>query len=484
MSKRKALHRAPPADLFMTQTPHDPDKGEPAGVIDTVEPPVGLPLEVVNAVEDALEAGEIDAAAGVVSDLHAADVADLIETIDPAHRSALIDAIQETLDPEVLTELNDTVLEDVVDRLGSESTAAAVSELETDDALEVLDDLDAHLQREVLDQLDETDRAEIEQALSYPEHSAGRLMQRDLIAVPSYWNVGQVIDYLRETEDLPEDFYQLILIDADHHPIGTLPLNTLLRTRRPVPIDDIMDGDIRVLPVDMDQEEVAYLFQQYDWASAPVVDPSGRLVGVIMHDDIADVIQEEAEEDLRRLTRAGGAGIHDGVVDIVRGRSVWLLVNLLTAVIASLVISVFGGTIEQIVALAILMPIVASMGGNAGTQALTVTVRALAMRDITGSNALRLVNKELIVSFINGVAFAVLCGIGAYFWFGDLGLALVILAAMIINMMAAGFSGILIPLGLNRIGVDPALAATVFVTTVTDVVGFFAFLGLAAWFLL
>lgn len=448
------------------------------------EPQVGLQIDVVNTVEDALQAGEIDAAAAVVHGLHAADVADLIETIDPVHRPALIDAIQESFDPEVLTELNDNILEDVVDRLGSESTAAAVAELETDEALEVLDDLDAKLQKEVLDQLDESDRSEIEQALAFPEQSAGRLMQRDLIAVPSYWNVGQVIDYLRETEDLHDKFYELILIDADHHPIGTLPLNVLLRSRRPVRIDDIMNVDLRVVPVEMDQEEVAYAFQQYDMASVPVVDPSGRLVGVIMHDDIADVIQEEAEEDIRRLTRAGGAGIHDGIFDIVRGRSVWLLVNLLTAVVASLVISMFGGTIEQIVALAILMPIVASMGGNAGTQALTVTVRALAMRDITGSNVFRLINKELIVSFINGVVFAVLCGIGVYFWFGDLGLALIILAAMIINMMAAGFSGILIPLGLNRVGVDPALAATVFVTTVTDVVGFFAFLGLAAWLLL
>jgi magnesium transporter len=465
----------------VTNAPRNPDETQPEGA---PEPQVGLQIDVVNTVEDALQAGEIDAAAAVVHGLHAADVADLIETIDPVHRPALIDAIQESFDPEVLTELNDNILEDVVDRLGSESTAAAVAELETDEALEVLDDLDAKLQKEVLDQLDESDRSEIEQALAFPEQSAGRLMQRDLIAVPSYWNVGQVIDYLRETEDLPDEFYELILIDADHHPIGTLPLNVLLRSRRPVRIDDIMNVDLRVVPVEMDQEEVAYAFQQYDMASVPVVDPSGRLVGVIMHDDIADVIQEEAEEDIRRLTRAGGAGIHDGIFDIVRGRSVWLLVNLLTAVVASLVISMFGGTIEQIVALAILMPIVASMGGNAGTQALTVTVRALAMRDITGSNVFRLINKELIVSFINGVVFAVLCGIGVYFWFGDLGLALIILAAMIINMMAAGFSGILIPLGLNRVGVDPALAATVFVTTVTDVVGFFAFLGLAAWLLL
>ena len=465
----------------MTNAPRNLDETQPEGA---PEPQVGLQIDVVNTVEDALQAGEIDAAAAVVHGLHAADVADLIETIDPVHRPALIDAIQESFDPEVLTELNDNILEDVVDRLGSESTAAAVAELETDEALEVLDDLDAKLQKEVLDQLDESDRSEIEQALAFPEQSAGRLMQRDLIALPSYWNVGQVIDYLRETEDLPDEFYELILIDADHHPIGTLPLNVLLRSRRPVRIDDIMNVDLRVVPVEMDQEEVAYAFQQYDMASVPVVDPSGRLVGVIMHDDIADVIQEEAEEDIRRLTRAGGAGIHDGIFDIVRGRSVWLLVNLLTAVVASLVISMFGGTIEQIVALAILMPIVASMGGNAGTQALTVTVRALAMRDITGSNVFRLINKELIVSFINGVVFAVLCGIGVYFWFGDLGLALIILAAMIINMMAAGFSGILIPLGLNRVGVDPALAATVFVTTVTDVVGFFAFLGLAAWLLL
>ena len=469
----------------MNDEPREPEKKEadgapPETVIDLS---VGLSMDTVNAVEDALEAGEVDAVALIVHGLHAADVADLIETIDPSFRSALIDAIQGTLDPEVLTELNDSALEYVVDRIGSESTAAAISELDTDDALDVLDDLDEHLQREVLDRLDAVDRSEIEQALAFPENSAGRLMQRDLIAVPSYWNVGQVIDYLRETEDLPDDFYELILIDADHHPIGTLPLNVLLRTRRPIPIGDIMEPDPRLVPVDMDQEEVAYIFQQYDMASVPVIDPTGRLVGVIMHDDIIDVIQEEAEEDIRRLARAGGAGINDSVFQIVRGRSVWLLVNLLTAVIASLVISVFGGTIEQIVALAILMPIVASMGGNAGTQALTVTVRALATRDITASNVLRLVNKELMVSFINGVAFAVLCGVGVYAWFGDLGLGLIILAAMIINMMAAGFSGILIPLGLNRMGVDPALAATVFVTTVTDVVGFFAFLGLAAWLL-
>ena len=470
----------------MSDAPREPEKTEAARATLEVPPhdsSVGLSMDTVNAVEDALEAGEIDAAAAIVHDLHAADVADLIETIDPEYRSALIDSIQESFDPEVLTELNDSTLEHVVDRLGSETTAAAIAELETDDALDVLDDLDEHLQREVLDRLDAIDRSEIEQALAFPENSAGRLMQRDLISVPSYWNVGQVIDYLREAEDLPDDFYELILIDADHHPIGTLPLNILLRTRRPVPIGDIMEPDPRVIPVDMDQEEVAYIFQQYDLASAPVTDQTGRLVGVIMHDDIVDVIQEEAEEDIRRLTRAGGAGIHDNVFRIVRGRFVWLLVNLGTAVVASLVISVFGGTIEQIVALAILMPIVASMGGNAGTQALTVTVRALATRDITASNVLRLVNKELVVSFINGIAFAALCGVGAYIWFGDTGLGLIIVAAMIINMMAAGFSGILIPLGLNRIGVDPALAATVFVTTVTDVVGFFAFLGLAAWLL-
>jgi len=469
----------------MTDAPRQPtDSGAAGAPPETKDSLVGLSLDVVNAVEDALEAGEVDAAAAAVADLHAADVADLIETIDPDYRPALVDALQETLDPEVLTELDEAVLDEVADRLGSDGMAAAVSELETDDAADVLEDLDADVQREVLERLDAADRTEIEQTLAYPDNSAGRLMQRDLIAVPSYWNVGQVIDYLRETEDLPDDFYELILVDAVYHPIGTLPLNVLLRTKRPVPIGDIMEPDPRLVPVEMDQEEVAYIFQQYDMASAPVVDDSGRLLGVIMHDDIADVIQEEAEEDIRRLTRSGGAGIHDSVFEITRDRFVWLSVNLVTAVIASLVISIFGGTIEQIVALAILMPIVASMGGNAGTQSLTVTVRALATRDITATNALRLVNKELLVSFLNGAIFAILCGIGAYLWFGDPGLAGIIVAAMVINMIAAGFSGILIPLGLNRIGVDPALAATVFVTTVTDVVGFFAFLGLAAWLLL
>ncbi len=469
----------------MSDAPRQPDETEAAGAPpEAKESVVGLSLDVVNAVEDALEAGEIDAAAAAVADLHAADVADLIETIDPDYRPALVDAIQETLDPEVLTELDEAVLDEVADQIGSDGMAAAVAELETDDAAYVLEDLDDEVRDAILNHLNAADRLDIEKTLAFPDNSAGRLMQRDLIAVPSYWNVGQVIDYLREADDLPDDFYELMLIDADHHPIGTLPLNILLRTRRPVPISDIMEPDPRTIPVDMDQEEVAYMFQQYDMASAPVVEESGRLVGVIMFDDIADVIQEEAEEDIRRLTRSGGAGIHDSVFEITRARFLWLSVNLFTAVIASLVISIFGGTIEQIVALAILMPIVASMGGNAGTQSLTVTVRALATRDITATNALRLVNKELIVSFLNGVIFALLCGIGAWLWFGDAGLAGIIVAAMIINMIAAGFSGILIPLGLNRIGVDPALAATVFVTTVTDVVGFFAFLGLAAWLLL
>ena len=445
---------------------------------------VGLAASAVAEVEQALDAGDLAAVVNLVAPLHAADVADLIEVVAPERRLSLIDALNNTFDPEVLTELDDPVLRGVIEQLGRAHTAVALADLDTDDAIEVLDDLDVTVQQDLLARLDQPDRAEIEEALSYPEDSAGRLMQREHMAVPAYWTVGEVIDHLRETEDLPDEFYELLVVDANYNPVGTVPLNILLRSKRPVRILDILDSNLHLITVEMDQEEVAYLFQQYDLVSAPVTDESGRLIGVIMHDDIVDVIQEEAADDILRLARAGEAGIHDPVFVITRNRFIWLMVNLITAITASLVISLFGSTIEKLVALAILMPIVASMGGNAGTQTLTVTIRALATRDITASNALRFVNKELLVAVLNGVAFALIIAVAAFLWFRDLDLAGVICAAIIINMMAAGLAGILVPLGLHRIGADPALAATVFVTTVTDVIGFFAFLGLASWLLL
>ena len=309
-------------------------------------------------------------------------------------------------------------------------------------------------------------------------------MQRDLVAVPEFWTVGQTIDFLRESDDLPDKFYEIFVVDPAHRPIGTIPLDRAMRSKREVVAGDIMDPNPLAIPVATDQEEVAYAFQQYDHTSAPVIDAAGRLVGVIMIDDIVDVIHEEHEEDLLRLGGVGSGDLHESAVVTTRRRFSWLLVNLGTAIIASVVIAFFDATIEKIVALAILMPIVASMGGNAGTQTLTVTVRALATKDLTATNAMRLVNKEVVVGFFNGVVFASLIGVVAGLWFGDAGLGAVLAAAMVINLLIAGLAGILIPLALVRLHIDPALAASVFLTTITDVVGFGAFLGLGAWLLL
>jgi magnesium transporter len=310
-------------------------------------------------------------------------------------------------------------------------------------------------------------------------------MQREFIAVPAYWTVGQLIDYCRESADLPDEFYEIFVVDPRQRPIGSVPLYRAMRTERPVMVRSIMAPETRLIPIDMDQEEVAYLFQQYRMASGPVIDEAGRMVGVVTFDDVAQVIQEEAEEDLMRL--AGVAGETDLALSVMRTsrtRFTWLLVNLFTAILASLVISLFDATIEEIVALAILMPIVASMGGNAGTQTLTVAVRALATHELTAANAMRVLGKEVLVGGLNGVLFAILMGLIAGLWFQNPALGLVIAAAMVINMLIAGFFGMLVPLGCERLGVDPAIAASVFLTTITDVVGFFAFLGLAAWFLL
>ena len=447
-------------------------------------PGPALQPEVVRAFESALAESDRARARAMVSELHAADVADLIQLIDPDMRPALIEAIRGVLNPDVLAELDDDVRGQVVGQLGASETAAAVASLETDEAIEVLETLDAPVRRDVLDSLAADQRAAIEDGLAYPEASAGRLMQRDLVAVPGYWTMGQTIDYLREAGDLPDEFFEIFVTDPAGRPVGTLPLNRAMRTKRPVVISSVMEPDARIIPVDMDQEDVAFVFSQYDIASAGVVDESGRLVGVIMVDDVLDVVEEEAHEDILRLGGVGETRLNDPVLTTTRRRAPWLLVNLLTAVLASVVIAVFSGTIEQIVALAVLMPIVASMGGNAGTQTLTSTVRALATHDLTAANALRLFNKEMAISLINGILFAAVAGLVAFAWFGSAGIGLVIFGAMIVNLVVAGLSGMLIPLGLNRIGIDPALAATVFVTTVTDVVGFSAFLGLAALFLI
>ncbi|MCZ6859737.1 MAG: magnesium transporter, partial [Alphaproteobacteria bacterium] len=371
-----------------------------------------------------------------------------------------------------------------VAQLGAKETAAAVTELDSDDVVHVIEDLDQVVQQQVLEALPAEDRALVEENLAYPEDSAGRLMQRELVAIPDFWSVGETIDHMRESKDLPDDFYDIIAVDPKHQPVGTIPLNRLLRTRRSVRMKEILAPELYSVPVATDQEDIARLFRQHDLVSAPVVDDSGRLVGVITVDDVVDVIDEEAEEDLMRLSGVGETDIFRAVLATARSRFSWLSINILTAISVSVVIGFFEASIRQVVALAILMPLVASLGGNAGTQTLTVAVRALAMRELTGQNMLRYIGKELMVNFLNGVLLAIIIGFAAGWWFARVDLGLVIAAAMVVNLIVAGAAGSLVPLGLQRVGVDPAIASSVFVTTLTDMVGFVAFLGLATIFLL
>ena len=438
----------------------------------------------VRAVLAALDAGDEDRVHALTDPLHAADVADLLELISADQRKNLLAVLRDDLDPAILSELEEAVRDDVIDQLEPGDIAAAVSELESDDAVYILEDLEEDERQAVLDAVPAEERAAVEVGLAYPEDSAGRLMQRDLIAVPPFWTVGQTIDYLRETEDLPDSFFEIFAVDPKHHSVGTVALDKIMRTKRPVRIEDMMEREHTLIPVAMDQEEVSFLFKQYGLMSAAVVDPEGRLVGVITVDDVVDVIDEEAEEDLLLLAGVQEGDINEPVMVTTRTRLSWLLVNLGTAILASIVISLFAVSIEKLVALAVLMPIVASMGGNAGTQTLTVTVRALATHELTATNAARAVFKEVFVGGFNGILLAALIGVIAGLWFGNLALGYVLAAAMVINMLVAGLAGILVPLGLNRMNVDPAVASSVFVTTITDVVGFFAFLGLAAWFLI
>jgi len=444
----------------------------------------GLSAELVFAVEEALETGRPEDAVQYVHDLHEADVADLLESLPRDDRARLVDALGAAFDPEVLPHVDAAIREEVIEQLGPERLARLLSALQSDDAVEVFEDLDEEFQHRILTALPRAYRHVLEESLTYPEDSAGRLMQREVVVVPSAWTIGETIDYMRAAEDLPDDFYDLYIVNPKHHPIGFIPLSRALRARRPVRLTEIMETDMKTVPLSMDQEEVAYLFRQYGLVSAPVVDDAGRLVGVITVDDIVHVISEEVEEDIMKLAGVQEGDLYNAMLDTTRSRFPWLVVNLATAIAASLVIGLFAGTIEQIVALAVLMPIVASMGGNAGTQTVTVAVRAIAMKDLTEATARRFIGKELLVGAVNGILFAALTGLVAWLWFGNPAIGLVIAAAMVVNMIVAGLSGTLIPLGLERLGVDPAIASSVFLTTVTDVIGFFAFLGLAAAFLL
>ena len=416
--------------------------------------------------------------------LHPADFADLIERLSGDDREALVTAIGSEFDPEVLVELNPLVRDEVIGWLGEDILANCVSCLPVDDAVEVVGDLEPAAHERVFRAITADDRTRVEEALAYPEDTAGRLMHTKPVAIPGTWTVGQVIDFLRTHDDFPGEFHDIYVVGDDGRARGKVSLSRLLRTRRPVLVTDIVQTRFHSVFVHMDQEDVALLFRQYGLTSAPVVDADGLLVGVIDIDDVVSVIDEEAEEDLMRLGGVQEGDLHGGLVDTTRSRFSWLAVNLATAIVASIVIAFFETTIEKVVALAILMPIVASMGGNAGTQALTVAVRALAMRELTATNATKFVLKETTVGSMNGIAFAVIAGAATWIWFGDLDIALILGAAMVITLIVAGFFGTMIPIGLERLKLDPAIASTVFLTTVTDVVGFLAFLGLAAFFLL
>ncbi len=421
---------------------------------------------------------------GLVADLRPPDLADLIEHLDAGKRALFVQSLGSDIDYDVFSELDETVRDQLADELPNAYLAKAVTELDSDDAAYVLESLELEDREEVLDQLSVADRAALLRNLDYPEETAGRIMQGEFVAVAPFWNVGQVIDYMRETDDLPTTFSEIYVIDPGFKVLGSVNLSHLLRTKRHVSIQSIMRSDISTIEATADQEEVARLFERYDLYSAPVVDASARLVGVVTVDDVVEVIQEEADEDIRRLGGVGDESVMDNVLQTTKGRFVWLLVNLLTAVLASLVIKLFDASIEQMVALAVLMPIVASMGGNAGTQTMTVAVRALATRDLSAVNAYRVILREVSVGLLNGLLFAAILALVTLAWFGSGPLGGVIAAAMVFNHVAAALAGILIPLTLQRFNYDPAVASSVFVTTITDVVGFFAFLGLATLWLL
>jgi len=457
-----------------------------------IEPDTELPEDdayalnaaTVDAIIDAAEASQTDQLRNLLEPLHEADIADLIEQISDTEREQLLRVWGENFNGAVLHELEEGVRDDILDLLDKGVLASAVQEMETDDLVYLVEDLEEAQQTEILENLEDSDRVAVEASLQYDEDTAGRLMSREMVTAPPYWTVGDAIDYMRASENLPESFYKVILIDERLHVVGTVMLSMIMAHPREERLIDLADTAPRRIPVDQSDEDVAYAFNQYHIISAPVVDADERLVGVITIDDAMEVLEDETEEDMKRLAGLGDEELSDRTWEIVRSRFPWLAVNLVTAILASLVIAMFEDTIQALVALAVLMPIVASMGGNAATQTLTVAVRALATRDLTRSNALRIIRREAVAGLLNGIAFAVVMGIIGSIWFGPMMLGVVIGLAMVINLFVAGLSGILIPMALDRAGADPALASGAFVTTVTDVVGFFAFLGLAAALLL
>jgi magnesium transporter len=430
-----------------------------------------------------MQAGRAEDVAQAMAPLHISDTGDVLEQLDSAERLTLVQMLGDAFDYSALTEVDESIRIEIMEALPNADIARGVAEMDSDDAVFLLEDLEQQDQDEILSALPVFERLSLKRSLDFPEESAGRRMQTEFIAIPPFWTVGQTIDYLRVERDLPDEFYQIYVVDAAYKVLGTAPLDRILRSGRTTKIDTIMNTSQVVIDASEDQEEAARAFERYDLVEVGVVDDSGRLVGVLTIDDMVDVIHEEADEDIKLLAGVGDEDVSDSTFDTVRSRSPWLVVNLFTAVMVSFVIGFFNATIEQMVALAVLMPIVASMGGNAGAQTMTVTVRALAMRELDGGRLRRLIRREVVVGFINGIIFALLIGLVTALRYGSVGLGVVIGLAMVINMIVAGTFGILVPLALDRLKADPAIASAVFVTTITDVIGFFAFLAIAGfWF--
>ena len=437
-----------------------------------------LKPEYVRSVRESLEAGDDARVYELVEPLHPADIADLLELFERDERHQLAAAITDLMTSDVVAELNDFVRDDMMESLPAARVALIAEQLDTDDAVQLIEDLDRENQQAILAELDAEDRHAIESALAYPDETAGRLMNLDFVAVPEHLTVGDLIDFLREDRALPNDFFEIFVVDERHHPVGTCQLSWILRTPRTIPLTDVMKRDQTLIPAALDQEEVGNMFQKYALISAAVVDESGRLVGQMTVDDVVHIIAEEAGEDALLMSGAGEGDINEPIRDAYFSRVRWLVANLGTALIASLIIAAFGAAIEQLVALAVLMPIVASIGGNAGTQTMAVTVRAIAMNQLTRSNTGRILLREMRVAMLNGATIALLIGLATGLIFTPL-LGLVIAAAMVINVIIAGLAGVLVPVIFDRLDTDPAVASSVFVTMITDSMGFFAFLGLA-----
>ena len=445
-----------------------------------------LSPDAVHFIYEALESGDSARALNHLHKLYAPDLAELLNQSTTEQRQQIINLIRKEFKSEMLVDLEPSVKDEVLEFLGAEKSAAAIAELDVDDALYVIEDLDKEEREEILEKISDKEvRAELEEGLSYPEHSAGRLMHNVVVSVPSNWNVGQAIDHLRSAEELPDDFHEIYVVDAEHRPVGGIPVSRALRTHRNIPVKEIMRKDLRLIAPYMDQEEVAYLFRKYGLVSAPVADEGLKLVGVITADDIVDVIQEETAEDLLRMGGiTGETDLFDNFFKTVKMRFPWLFVNMLTASVSASVVSLFTGTIEHLVTLAILMPIVASLGGNAGTQALTIIVRALAMKELNTSNAARVLRKEMIVAFMNGIMIALLGGLATFVLFREPLVSMVFTLAIVGNFVMAGTAGALIPVIMEKLKIDPAIASGIFLSALTDMTGFFGFLGLATLFLM